>query len=223
VAQVSAKASAEVFQVTLPYGLMVMGEPEPSCGGNSTVNIPESGSVVVAGGSPTARVYVRSECGNALACTASGGLFSGGNDVRLGVLGGGNCQVSSHLGWIGDPFHSLPQPVGGSIVPPGNYNLPGSYTIQPGIYENPLTIDSGVVTMAAGTYIFRAGILMTGGTLTSGVYEVLIFCTCAPGFCDGSPAPLMSFTLTSNLLVKGRSDMHNIAIWIDRTALNQRF
>ena len=230
---VSAGAKATVVEEPAPYSLMAMNET--MC---SALELDGGARVRVTGGGGT---YTRSSCSTgqgALSVTGTSNLDTtpGVNDVFfLGSAPGNEVPAATAQGYLEDPFESLPQPP----VTPGNCALTSAQSgnppaiLSPGTYCYELRIGNPT-TLRPGVYILEAGLTMSGqGRLTGDENgnavldpneEVLLYSTCpnpprGPATqCNGREAGSLLFGGQSPVNIRGRSDMREMAIWVDRTS-----
>ena len=126
---------------------------------------------------PNGGYKVTTNCGIVVNSSNGNAMLPNGNTLNaksIGIVGGcSGCGTNvtptptKLPGAVPDPLGYLPEPTAsGPVRAYPNYTLPGSYTLQPGIYPNGITIGytSGkagpVVTFAPGQYF------ITGGTFS---------------------------------------------------------
>lgn len=102
---------------------------------------------------------------------------------------GGNCSRCTYTKLaspVPNPFAAVTVDYAGLVVDDSNVNLPGSTPLLPGrIYRQSVTINSGTVNLAPGTYYFRNGFNVNGGTLTGTGVTLVLACEAK---CNGSSA-----------------------------------
>jgi hypothetical protein len=148
--------------------------------------------VTMSGGAVSSNcgVYVNSNGSSALLMSGGTITTTGGAKTTVATGGaclGGGCSGISPSYVSGpvqaDPLASMAVPSYasmGSAYTSCQDILPvvvalGSRTLTPGLYCNGITISGGSVTLNSGLYVFRAGINMSGGSISSASGGVMIY------------------------------------------------
>lgn len=175
----SAKAATDVNAGSTPYSNYAILVLDPTSSGSLTlsnnteittsnqINTPTGTGIQVNSSSPTAAVATNSAY----------------TDVPVSIVGGYSTSNSAYFGSVTtgapvvpDPLASLPVPSvpTATSTPSTSYSGNGTYTMQPGLYTQSVTISNpSVVTMQPGLYYFQNGASLTiesgGGLNGSGV------------------------------------------------------
>lgn len=213
---IGATAVAQVREEPLRYSIMAMHPTK--CPG---FNLSGQADVLITGGGGT---YTNSDCdGNALNTSGQGSLIAedGQHDVVGGFTGtGASPDPMTGARPVLDPWRSVPAPEVNLAECVSTPALNDGDTLPPGCYTTKVDISAGkTIHLDEGVYIFRRGLRVGQGTLTSDGKEVLLYGTCRNQVpCDGDRAEDIEFTAQASADLTGHSDFENIVIWMDRTA-----
>ncbi len=176
----SAKAATGVNAGSKPYSNYAILVLDPTSSGALTLSnnteITDSNQV----NTPTGTgIQVNSNSSTAVIATNSAHT-----DVPVSIVGGYTTKNSAYFGGtvttgapvVADPLASLPVPSipAATSTPATSYSGNASYTMQPGLYTQSVTISNpATVTMQPGLYYFQSGASLTiesgGGLIGSGV------------------------------------------------------
>jgi hypothetical protein len=265
--EANAVAAAGLSWEPSRYALMAMNDTD--CSRGSTLDIhtstPRPPAGVYLGNDGES--YTAGSCGSTdmLSVRGSGVLDGGGHDVcGTGGTSGAEAilepeQPQEGVCGLPDPWISYDQPVPDPICElPGDYGITDfifeggsgtpTQTLNPGTYCLPVSVKNGwTVTLSPGTYVFRAGLMVDGGSLLGGYAPdgtrlpagagVVLYFTCSTGDeCGGSgrppaalgcsvepakPGVAATFCIQGDSTVKlgAPEALPHIVVWVDRTAV----